>query len=1228
MDLQPRRSPSALKPRHPQTRPVGYDTNNGNAHAGGGLTPMRSLPTSPKLTPRHDTTPRVFNRRLPPSSTRASTDWWRYLRIPSRRHIRRWVRERYRDFGRHCARNQIRVLLIDSFVMTTLFYPALALHLQRNRPTFFSSLISSSADTSPPPPHSSASSRASSLFGVLADVFFPFPERLLEATTAEPFWADEAGSWTAHERPPMLASGAAWNPQLENRIDVLELLVGWTDVATVFERGEQEGTTSHSGRTQRDRRVLDLLHSEFQAWNNTGDVECVQQDDQCLVQPLSTVDGVTQYAAYLKRSTRDPQWTLTAMQGWSDLLSRVAAVDDANCAILSIDSPPTVFDVRVSHQDEDPMALAPRSAVIPLPIAALYVIALGYLFWLMVRDRETHSRFGLAFTGIVELAASSIMSFSLIGLFELRGGASTNDLSQPGVPWYILPFVVLVVGVENMSTLTRAVYAIPISRSVPDRIGYGMSNVGPRLFLTSLSDIAILTLIRLLIKLRPVEEFCTFASVLIFVDWFMIQTFYLTVLSIDCQRLELADLLRSKSGSIKKVINGSPPKDMTAPRRNDPAATPIEIATTVGSSSLKWGIERLWRARTTRGISLMLLLSSLTALYYYNETTQQGAGRGGDGGGFWQPSQTLPLRDPAQTTATLRAMHDAGSLGALLLHAIDSTASLAIARAPITKLIWPSEGYNISPASIVQYDLSLARPYLPRIRPVFQFIKIVIIPQCATAFLLWLLLLFLLKDTQLLDARRDRAESSKTTAAAATPLTSVVAAAEATPNLRLVLLPASETLDIRRAHILDPDRASVLVEHADHRMAIASAAAVQGLGEGSHLDGSNARAAWTHGEAIHRMVGRAVKEDALPDDTHVIQLLVHREEVWALLGDHSVVNIGPEAPIKHTSLPAGNIQLLSSADCIHALITNSSHISVAILGSDSKPKICMTAKISSPVVSASVVKYRNDYICLFALEDSSLQLFGPGNDDLLWSHHAASSRRCSVWAANSNDTCLRCDRPKSSSITVMYSAGDSVQLVKLSEDSVEVCRCNAGRALRPSVSSGDGNASRRFRASDLLTPSKTTADATPPTRLGSDTSPSKVNGSALQQTPPALREYWPTPLKALRGDWVVANNDTLVVVTKTASGGGWQVQTHDLNDGTEAQFIIRRQDLDRASLPASDFAAIAYSKITLFADPSHRTVGLLLGNRSALITLPSAQTPNSQDSLFLSPNLLTPMKAG
>lgn len=74
----------------------------------------------------------------------------------------------------------------------------------------------------------------------------------------------------------------------------------------------------------------------------------------------------------------------------------------------------------------------------------------------------------------------------------------------------------------------------------------------------------------LLVDLQPVREFCVFAATVVITDWFMLHTFFLTVsppswqpenllikevLSIDAQRLELADILSSAPAVVRPPRN-------------------------------------------------------------------------------------------------------------------------------------------------------------------------------------------------------------------------------------------------------------------------------------------------------------------------------------------------------------------------------------------------------------------------------------------------------------------------------------------------------------------------------------------------------------------------------------------------------------------------------------------------------------------------------------------------
>lgn len=274
--------------------------------------------------------------------------------------------------------------------------------------------------------------------------------------------------------------------------------------------------------------------------------------------------------------------------------------------------PPKASDSR------DDGTASPNDGSTPKSVLFLYLVLFSILGHQLSGATKVHSRFGLAFTGIVQLCCSAVMSFSVLALLGWNGwgwGAG----NETTLPTYVLPFVIVVVGAENMSTLvsdvhplrssssahahiqTKAVFSVPFSHSVPVRIGLGLSKVGTTIALTSLTDLVLLLGIWLCVNLRPVREFCLFAAVVIITDWFMLHTFFLTVrrlasasgradvqvLSIDAQRLELADVLTSNGG----ITETPRPKEDEVDHRG-----PVEK-----------GWKKMIRARTSKSGSLLFV---------------------------------------------------------------------------------------------------------------------------------------------------------------------------------------------------------------------------------------------------------------------------------------------------------------------------------------------------------------------------------------------------------------------------------------------------------------------------------------------------------------------------------------------------------------------------------------------------------------------------------------------
>ena len=75
---------------------------------------------------------------------------------------------------------------------------------------------------------------------------------------------------------------------------------------------------------------------------------------------------------------------------------------------------------------------------------------------------------------------------------------------------------------------------------------------------------------------------------------------------------------------------------------------------------------------------------------------------------------------------------------------------------PASILVLPRLGHHMRPADLRKLSLPTSRIILPRLKPLFYVFKVVVLPQAATAGTLYAILLFLLKDADLLDAQRNR----------------------------------------------------------------------------------------------------------------------------------------------------------------------------------------------------------------------------------------------------------------------------------------------------------------------------------------------------------------------------------------------------------------------------------------------------------------------------------------
>ncbi|KAH6940214.1 hypothetical protein HPB50_026336 [Hyalomma asiaticum] len=114
------------------------------------------------------------------------------------------------------------------------------------------------------------------------------------------------------------------------------------------------------------------------------------------------------------------------------------------------------------------------------------------------------------------------------------------------LPSEILPYLVVVIGLENMLVLTKSVVSTPVHVGAKVRLAQGLSKEGWSITKNLLTELLLLTF-AFLTFVPAIQEFCMFAVVGLLSDFFLQMVFFATVLSIDIQRKEKSDLKKGKS---------------------------------------------------------------------------------------------------------------------------------------------------------------------------------------------------------------------------------------------------------------------------------------------------------------------------------------------------------------------------------------------------------------------------------------------------------------------------------------------------------------------------------------------------------------------------------------------------------------------------------------------------------------------------------------------------------
>ncbi|KAF8744588.1 Patched family, partial [Rhizoctonia solani] len=662
---------------------------------------------------------------------------------------RRPVSQLFYDFGIHCATHQIRVILICGFVITSLFYPALAIYFSHQPLSHFSTRILDSLflpsandafhhndlhdfwqgyDALKIRTDAAARARCGTEHTVRVERLF------IPSTIPDPF-----GALNLQTLLPTLNLLTTLENHLTPELPCVRLLENTSPATPPSHKCLVISPTAHWSD---DANIIatdpHLYTSLNKAHRNVSRGGIPLTAEMALAGRLTTdhagYGSIIESSKFLSVSfffREDDCHANVGHDAWRKLVE--SSVPDGAEVVPSGDQPKLLALEFAAL----PKSYSPWVSV---GLYVVYIIIFIQLSGSMRRMDSVHSRFGLTFTGMVEILASTITSVSVCAIAGFR---------VTMVPWSILPIVIVIVGAENMFVLMEAVLATSISLPIRRRIAEGLQKAGVSITLKLITYNAVLGTIAYFSS-GAIRQFCVFVIVVLVAHWFLIHTFFLAVLSIDLQRLEqLSDVLRQGSSSPRSASN--------APDQR--------------RSRTRFGIRQIFKTKAARNVSLMLVLAITGGLYYYSGPLASSRVVESSNNAFETERQTMHHLTPTQSVST---PHTAPYHPSSHVPHEPTTPALPSTSVIIWRTLNPPNDplvhIRIEPPVLVLFPQptdareSQAKPMgwsyrMRRLRPVLWTLKVLILPIAATLAGLYGILLHLLRNAELRAAQRDRIDS-------------------------------------------------------------------------------------------------------------------------------------------------------------------------------------------------------------------------------------------------------------------------------------------------------------------------------------------------------------------------------------------------------------------------------------------------------------------------------------
>lgn len=181
-----------------------------------------------------------------------------------------------------------------------------------------------------------------------------------------------------------------------------------------------------------------------------------------------------------------------------------------------------------------------------VPLLITFIGLFLYVYFSVRKIEFIKSKFRLAACAVLTIAGSLSMSMGICFYFGF-------SLSLQGKE--IFPYLVIIVGLENVLVLTKSVTTTDSRLDVKIRLAQGLSKEGWSITKNLLTEITIFT-VSFFTFVPFIQEFSIFMIVSLISDYFIQMVFFATILGIDVRRMELFQDQNSKL-HLKEYFNAN-----------------------------------------------------------------------------------------------------------------------------------------------------------------------------------------------------------------------------------------------------------------------------------------------------------------------------------------------------------------------------------------------------------------------------------------------------------------------------------------------------------------------------------------------------------------------------------------------------------------------------------------------------------------------------------------------